>query len=168
MPLLAVVALLLTLVPSVAAATLGTFGTPTATSTYAKGVTFTQPVTVSAPLARVELLLTSGDPPSTTVVALPAPSGSGQATLTEHVDPADGHILPNTTMTARWRLVSTDTSVSEVGPPITITYADDRFQWQTTEGEIVRVHWYEGSAAFGARALKIGEDAIRERPRCWA
>ena len=37
---------------------------------------------------------------------------------------------------------------------------DDRFDWQTEAGPIVRVHWYEGDAAFGRRALRIGEDAV--------
>ncbi len=27
---------------------------------------------------------------------------------------------------------------------------------------IVQVHWYEGDAAFGAKALKLGEDEVRE------
>ncbi len=34
--------------------------------------------------------------------------------------------------------------------------------WQTTAGKIVRVHWYEGSEAFGKRALEIGESAIEQ------
>ena len=28
--------------------------------------------------------------------------------------------------------------------------------------DIVKVHWYEGDAAFGAKALELGEDAVRE------
>ena len=41
-------------------------------------------------------------------------------------------------------------------------YADDRFTWQTEAGSLVRVHWYEGTADFGRRALKIGEDGVRK------
>lgn len=41
-----------------------------------------------------------------------------------------------------------------------MTYADTRFAWRTKTGDIVRVHWYEGSSAFGERALAIGERAI--------
>jgi hypothetical protein len=39
-------------------------------------------------------------------------------------------------------------------------YADDRFDWKTLTGNVVRVHWYDGSQAFGAKALKIGDDAV--------
>jgi hypothetical protein len=31
----------------------------------------------------------------------------------------------------------------------TFLYLDNRFQWQTLEDELFRVHWYEGDAAFG-------------------
>jgi hypothetical protein len=43
-----------------------------------------------------------------------------------------------------------------------VTYADDRFTWKTDAGDLVRVHWYDGSAAFGARSLRIAEEAIEE------
>src|SRR5439155_695068 len=49
-----------------------------------------------------------------------------------------------------------------LGPLVRTTYGDDRFRWQTETGPLVRVHWYEGSAAFGRRALKIGEDGVRK------
>ena len=157
------VGLFVSLAPPAAAATLGTFGTPTATSTFEKGVTFSQPVTVNEALDRVELLVTSADAIGPTVVSLPAPS-TGSTTLTHVLDPAkDGHILPNTKMTAQWRLVSAaDKTVVELGPEVKVTYADDRFDWKTEAGSLVRVHWYEGSDAFGKRALTIGEDAVKE------
>ncbi len=50
----------------------------------------------------------------------------------------------------------------QLGPEVRITYDDDRFEWKTEAGPIVRVHWTEGSAAFGRRALRIAEDAVAE------
>ena len=74
-----------------------------------------------------------------------------------------GHIYPNSPITARWRLVPADRTIEPmVGPPVTVTYADTRFAWKTLVGDIVRVHWYEGSNAFGRRALAIGDKAVRE------
>jgi hypothetical protein len=49
-----------------------------------------------------------------------------------------------------------------LGPELRVVYADDRFDWQTASGALVRVHWYEGDAAFGAKALKLGEDQVSE------
>jgi hypothetical protein len=160
----AVAGLLLAIVPTTSAAeTLASFGVPTAKSTFATGVAFSQPVTVTTPLARAELLLTFADAIGPTIVTVPAPA-NGASTLSHQLDPAkDGHILPNTPIVARWRLVSAaDHNVTQVGPEVRIVYADDRFTWKSETGALVTVHWYEGSDAFGARALRIAEDAVRE------
>jgi hypothetical protein len=42
-----------------------------------------------------------------------------------------------------------------------VTVEDDRFEWRTIEGEIVRLHWYNGDQAFAQRALQIGDDAVQ-------
>jgi hypothetical protein len=160
--LLAILAL--GLAPVASAATWATFGSPVATSTYGTGVVFSQQVTVDKRLARVELLLTVANAIGPTVVEVPAPSGTGPKTL-DHVLDTTGasHLLPNTPIVARWRLVAADdpTDVA-LGPAIRVTYADDRFTWQTRAGSLVRVHWYEGSADFGRRALTVGEDGVRK------
>jgi hypothetical protein len=150
-------------VPAAAATGWADFGTPTAATSFTTGVTFTQPVDIDRELGRVELLLGSGDT-GRTVIAVPPPAGTGPTTLTHTLDPlADGHIPPNTPLTARWRIVGADDPVDiEVGPEVSVTFADDRFDWRTEAGDLVRVHWYEGSDAFGARALQIGERAMQE------
>ncbi len=156
-------ALALSAAPVAAAATWATFGTPTARSTYGTGVDFSQPVTVVKAVARVELLLTVANAIGPTVVELPVPAGSGPTTLRYLLDTSgEGHLLPNTPIVARWRLTASDdpTDVA-LGPVLRITYADGRFTWQTETGSLVRVHWYSGSAEFGRRALKIGEDGVR-------
>ena len=55
-----------------------------------------------------------------------------------------------------------------VGPAASMLYADERFEWQTVTGDIVRVHWYEGGQAFGERALQIGEEAVQDTATCSA
>lgn len=158
----ALAAVVLGLAPAAAAASWATFGTPTATSTFGTGVEFSQPVTIDKAVGRVELLLTVADAIGPTVIVLPAPDATGATTLRHLLDTTgDGHLLPNTPLVARWRLVASDDSTDTVlGPVLRVTYADDRFTWQTEAGSLVRVHWYDGSAAFGRRALKIGEDGV--------
>lgn len=49
-------------------------------------------------------------------------------------------------------------------PTFEFTYADNRFPWQERAEGIVRVHWYDGDAAFGAAALdtaRRGLDSAR-------
>ncbi len=150
--------------PVAAASSLAEFGDPVGESSFTTGVRFSQPVSIHRTLARVELLLTIADADGSTVISQPVPTGTGARILTYLFDPAvDGHLPPNTPLVARWRLIGVDgPDAVELGPEVRVTYSDDRFEWRTEAGALVRVHWYEGSDAFGARALKIGQDAVRE------
>jgi hypothetical protein len=155
---LTLLALLLVPAASVRAAD-PVFGAPTIESRFGEGIVLTQPVTLDGPPALVELLVTVGaNPPLVTEVPSP---GGGSVVLRDTVG-ADGHVLPNTPVVARWRITPATGEAPVVGPEARIVYDDDRFDWQTVSGDIVRVHWYEGSRAFAERALRIGEDAVRE------
>ena len=139
------------------------FGVPTATATFGTGVAFSQPLTVATEIERLELLVTTADAIGPLVVEVPPPAGTGALTVRSGLDPAvDGHILPNTPMTARWRVTLSGTTDGLLGPAVELVYRDDRFTWQTVAGDVVRVHWYEGDAAFGERALRIGEAAVAD------
>jgi hypothetical protein len=138
------------------------FGTPTIDGTFGQGIDLTQPVTLDETPARVEVLLTFADSGSPLVVEIPPPTSTGATTLRYQVSvAADGHILPNTPVSARWRITPTD-GAPAVGPDVDTLYSDERFEWQTVRGDLVRVHWYEGDAAFGRHALEIGEQAVKD------
>jgi Peptidase MA superfamily len=156
--------LTLSVAPVASAASWATFGSATARSTYGTGVEFSQSVTLERAIIRVELLLTIANAIGPTLVEVPAPARTGPLTLSHLLDTSgDGHLPPNTSITARWRLIASDDPADvALGPEVRVTYADDRFTWQTEAGSLVRVHWYDGSSAFGRRALKIGEDGVRK------
>ena len=160
--LIAASTMLVVLAPAAALAAEADFGQPTATATWEEGIEFTQPVTLTGTIRRVEILLDfpgALGPVVTEVGALPGAAGS--QTLRHEIVVADGHLPPNMTITARWRIVGEDGG-EVVGPPISVLYEDTRFEWRVREGALVRVHWYEGSDEFGERALQIGERAISE------
>jgi hypothetical protein len=161
LPVVAVVALLQTLAPATAAAE-PTFGTPTATSKFGSGIDFSQPITTGDPIDRVELLLTFADAIGPTVTEVPTPA-AGAETLTYRLETAgQEHLIPNTPIKARWRVFpASDPDHGVLGPEVRVVYADDRFDWKTVSGDLVRVHWYEGSDTFAAKALKLGEDEVR-------
>jgi hypothetical protein len=153
--------LLLFMLPSVAFAADATvdFARPTADSTFGKAVTFHQPATFDEAPERVEVLLSWPRALGPEVVEVDRPQTTGPAALEYTIEVAEDHIVPNTTIGARWRAVFADGQTTE-GPPVSLTYRDDRFDWQEATGDLVRVHWYEGDADFGRRALKIGDDAV--------
>ncbi len=161
---LGVLLLVAGIVPSAALAADPVFGTPTITSAFGKGIDLTQPVTLDGPMARVEALVTFADAPGPQVIEVDPPTTSGAVTLRDTIDvTGDGHILPNTPLSVRWRLTPVGDSATPVlGPEVKGVYADDRYTWKTKTGSLVRVHWYEGDDAFGQRALEIGEAAVQQ------
>jgi hypothetical protein len=136
------------------------FGTPTIEGSLGAGLEVTQPVTFDAIPDRVELLITYADDPGPRVIELAPPASTGAVELRHVVAEEDGHLAPNTPIAARVRV--TVDGVVTLGPTARTLFADERFDWQTARGDAVRVHWYEGSRAFGERALRIGEQAIAE------
>lgn len=149
--------------PVSAATSPAIFATPTAKSTFGTGIVFSQPVTIDRRNTRIELLLTIADAIGPDVVVVPSSPAPGAQTLTYTLDTSgNAHMIPNTPIVARWRVIAADdpTAVG-LGPAVRIVYADDRFEWKTVSGDLVRVHWYQGDAAFGAKALKLGEDEVR-------
>ena len=148
--------------PAIAAS--ATFGQPSATSTFGEAIVFRQQFAAPVPLARAEILLEYPGNIGPLVTQVEGAMAAGSRVLVYRLVLGDGgHLYPNSPITARWRLVPADrTIIPMVGPPVTVTYADTRFAWKTLVGDIVRVHWYEGSNAFGRRALAIGEKAVRD------
>jgi hypothetical protein len=161
-PLAAAVLILVQLVagarPALAADPV-TFGKATGDSKFGQFIEFLQPITSGESIATIEALIETPGSIGPTVVPVPETRPSGDSILDYRVDLTDGHVVPNTTFTVRFR-VTTTSGATAVGPPIRHTYDDDRFRWKTLEGKVVRVHWTEGDQAFGQRALKIGDDAV--------
>jgi Peptidase MA superfamily len=159
--LLAVVVLLVGLGgvrPADAASTIATFAAPTGSFVFGTSITFSDTIMLTSAPKRVELLL--GQPGSIGPSAIEVPNpGTGQHTVSDVIKISDGHVFPNTVLTAQWRVTDPD-GTQELGSSMNLTYLDTRYKWQTKDGSIVHVHWYEGDAAFGARALAIGEQGI--------
>jgi hypothetical protein len=88
------------------------------------------------------------------------PAAAGDTRLHYELETPSGAVIPGTTFTARWRLTSAG-GEPVLGPAVTVVYADDRFEWRTVEGDVVRMHWYAGSDAFGRQALEIAEDGVQ-------
>jgi Peptidase MA superfamily len=159
---LAMALVLLVVAPAAVRAAEADFGEPTATATWGEGIEFLQPVTLTGDVRRVEVLLDVPGGAGPAVIEVPAASGGGgQQTLRHELLTSEGHIYPNTTVSAQWRVVGEDGS-EVVGPAVTARMEDDRFEWQVREGDVVRVHWYSGGEAFGDRALEIAEQALVE------
>lgn len=137
-----------------------TFGTPTATFDYGHQVTFKQPVTLAAQADRVEILIDYPGALGPNVTEVPGATSSGSRTLSFTLQMAQVHLLPNTPLKARWRVHAGADVVT--GPDVSLLYTDTGFKWRTQAGSLVTIHWYDGDAAFGQRALDIAEQGVRK------
>jgi hypothetical protein len=146
-------------VPRSALAAAVEWGIPQATSTYGGLLEFQQPVTIPVGASRVEVLLDFPGAEGPFVADVGVGVTGTSTTLAFDYDVSTGHLYPNTTVGARWRVTLAD-GTTEIGPQVTTTYADTSHPWKTKTGNVVRIHWYEGSDAFADRALQIGDDAI--------
>ncbi len=133
------------------------FGTPTSSSTFGKGIVYTQPVSGSS-FSEADIVLSLPGDVGSSVVALTG-AGASATSLTYTFDTSSGQIQPNTRVTAYFQVVFSDGSTQK-GPVIQVTYQDDRFHWQTLPGKLVTLHWYSGSTSFAQQALAMGESGI--------
>jgi len=134
---------------------------PGVTVRFLDGITFSGSTTVTTGVRRAEIVIdVQGSERSFVGEALAVP-GSTSTTLGYDFATPGGAIFPNTTISARFRLTLDDGSTI-LGPPSTARYEDTRYDWNVRSGEFVTVRWTDGGAAFGQRALQIGDDAVRE------
>ena len=153
-----VAALLVPAAPALAADI--SFGTPDATVTYNESIEFTVPITSGVAPERIELRLGFPEALGPHITAVEVP-GAGPQQLRYALDlTGDGHMAPNTTITATWAAFASADAEPVLSEPLTVHYEDTSHKWQTVSGKLVTVHWYEGSEAFARKALQIAEDAV--------
>jgi hypothetical protein len=138
------------------------FGEPRAETVYGEAIDFSVDLAASVPVERVELRLLFPGAIGPHRVAVPVPSAGGD-TLRYRLDlTGGGGLVPNTSFTATWVAFPADGSPPVTSAPQTVRYRDTSHEWRTVGGDLVTVHWHEGSRAFAERALRIAEQAVRE------
>ena len=138
------------------------FGAPTASAALGSPVQISQPFQAPSPPERVELL-SHLPTDSILTVQTAAVSDNGGGSYTASIDDPSFE-MPNTTFDYRFRVTLPDGS-AEIGPESSVTVQDTRFAWQTLEGRIVRLHWYDGDQSFAQHAVDIGDQAIEQAER---
>ncbi len=139
-----------------------TFGTPEFDTAFNESIEFSVDVTSGTPISRAELRLGFPGAIGPFIVDVPVTAAPTQ-TLRYRLDlTGSGHITPNTPITATWAAFSGADEEPSLSASRTVRYRDTTQDWRTLEGELVTVHWYAGSEAFAKRALRIGDQAVKE------
>lgn len=132
---------------------------PTATVTFLRDITFAGGATLSGGVQRIEIVIDVEGSSRSLVAAVPLSGDSGAVTLEYVMETPGGVLLPGSDLEARFRATLEDGSLVD-GPTVAVQYDDTRLDWRSLRGEIVTVHWTEGGADFGRRALAIAETAV--------
>ena len=148
------------LLAPVAAAAAPSVGTPEATVKFLTSISFKSTATLTTDVVRVELVVDVEGSQRSKVTEIPTTVKSGPTTLSYVLETPSGDLLPNTDVTARFRLTLSDGSMVASAPTI-VHYEDTRYAWKVISGKFVRVHYTDGGTSFGQRAVKIADDAIR-------
>jgi hypothetical protein len=143
------------LAPAQASAASISFGTPTATSKFGTGITFSQPYT-GGPFASAEIAISL---PGDIGPAITAVKSTVSGPLSYSMDLSGGGLTPFTPVTAHFQVVFSDGTV-QAGPDVHVTYADDRFTWKSAKGGLVTIHWFQGSDSFAQQLLSYGQKGL--------
>jgi Peptidase MA superfamily len=156
-------ALVATLAAAPARAASVSFGTPTYNAQYDQAIDFSVDLNATEPLERIELWLRFPDTIGPYIVGVDDPGGNGRRTLDYTLDlTGSGHIVPNTRFQATWAAYPSGASQPVTSDVLNVNYQDTTRDWRTEKGDIVTVHWYDGSQSFAQKALAIGEKAIAD------
>lgn len=159
--------LLVMLGPLGARAAEPTFGQPTARAVLGEPITISSPIS-GDDIAAVDVLVTLDETETSVVLEASPGEESGTWTAQHEIDISsaafcacvyEGPSPPNTSFDFQFRVTASDGTVS-LGPVGSATVEDDRFEWQTFEQDLVRVHWYEGDQAFAESAARVANEAI--------
>jgi hypothetical protein len=112
------------------------------------------------PLERVEIRLRYPGSLGPFIEEVPAPA-AGTTTLSYRLDATGGgHLVPNTPLVVTWAAFPAGSATPVLSAPQTVRYSDTDHDWKTLRGDLVIVHWYDGSDAFARKALDIGDAAV--------
>ncbi|MET1231807.1 MAG: peptidase MA family metallohydrolase [Candidatus Limnocylindrales bacterium] len=136
-----------------------TFEPPTATSTFPVQTLWRQAFRSPSEPARVELMTRLAGTEAWLVEEVAFGAAGPGAYEVEYTDL--GFQLPNSHIEYRFR-VTLEGEEPETGPAATLAIVDDRIDWRTVEGDLVRLHWQTGDESFAERALRIAEDSVAE------
>ena len=132
----------------------------TAEYVFAQRMIFHIEVSGPADITQVVLVYRTSDSPGTSVETLHF-SPSPRVRLQFVRDLQTYYLKPFVTVTYWW-IIADATGRRVRTTPQALTYADDRFAWETLEAEGLFVHWYQGDLAFGQAALDIAVQAVTE------
>jgi hypothetical protein len=128
----------------------------TAAYRYGEQITFSAQVKSSTQIGQASIVI-SDEANGLTQVQPLVIAGDGHAEY--RLDVKQNILRPFSSVTWMYQFALADGSTFQSGTYF-IRYEDNRFDWQTLESGMLKVHWYNGDASFGQAALNAAEAGL--------
>jgi hypothetical protein len=125
--------------------------------TFGKEITFSARLQADEPIRSAGLSFQAEGEPNARSIPVSVDQG-GQARYTYPLEA--GMLRPFARITF-WFQVTLAGGESVSSPRYYFTYDDNRHAWQTLQDAGLRVHWYDGDAAFGQAALQAAQAGVQ-------
>lgn len=125
---------------------------------FPDSITFNLTAQTSSPTKQVELLYSLADE-ETLHVSTPEFTPGTAIHVADTIDMQINQVPPGIDITYHWKLTGEDDSTLET-EPAPMLWKDDRFDWQSTPGNMVTVYAYNDDAAFNQKILDTAQRTI--------
>jgi hypothetical protein len=125
---------------------------------FGEEIRFSARVEASNPIKEVLLIFRDVNEENTRVISLD-PDSEGRVS---YIYDASEHLLRPFAKISLWFQVTLENGESKTSKKYSIIYADNRFDWEMREDEMLRVYWNSGDEAFGLAALDVARSGLKE------
>ncbi len=123
---------------------------------FGEQITFVSTIKSSIPVQSVSIMISDE---SQSLTRLEPVSVDANGRTEYHFDTKQNLLRPFTNLKWNYQFTLPDGSTTQ-SASFTVRYDDNRFDWQTLESGILRVHWYQGDASFGQAALDAAQSGL--------
>lgn len=123
---------------------------------FGEEVRFSAQIESANPIKEILLIFRDVNEENTRVISLEA-DDEGRVS---YIYDARENLLRPFAKISLWFQVTLETGESQTSKKYSFVYTDNRFEWETREGDNLRVHWSEGDEAFGLAALDAARNGL--------
>ena len=123
---------------------------------YGEGITFVAEIKASIQIQQASIVILDETQGLTHVQPLEI---NPQGRVEYRLDTRLNILRPFSVIRWKYQLALADGTTFE-SETYSVRYEDNRFTWQTLEADMIKIHWYNGDANFGAQAMNAAQAGL--------
>ena len=125
---------------------------------FGEEIRFSARVEASSPIKEILLIFRDVNEENTRIISLDA-DDEGRVS---YIYDASDQLLRPFAKISLWFQVTLENGENNTSKKYSTIYADNRFDWEMREDEMLRVYWNSGDEAFGLAALDVARSGLKE------